>query len=200
MLYTSLVNWAALTAAVGVFWLLHGRARVVWFAAGSLLLLAMNDPVALGALAFVTVVATLAPPAHAAVRRWGPRGRGVLLLTGAAMYGAILLPLFVFKAPNGIMADLVGAPAVIRLAIPLGVSYFTVRAIMYVRAVTRNELPSQALDGLVCYLAFAPTASAGPIDTPRRFFEGLRCSGRLSSNQFLYAGARIVFGVILILR
>jgi alginate O-acetyltransferase complex protein AlgI len=187
---------------LAVFWLLRGRARIAWFAAASLALLTFNDPLAGAVVATVALIAIVAPAFHAVVSRSSLGVPRVMALVGIANYGALLLPLLVLKYPRMlIFADASHAPGAlsgaVQLTLPLGISYFTLRAVMYVRAAIRGEIARQSPDALVCYLAFAPTASAGPIDAPQGFFTRFGQASRLTLDDVMYAGSRIAIGVIL---
>lgn len=195
MIYTSLVNWLAFALIATVWWLLPGRARVAWLAGSSLSLLAFNDWAA-ALLLLVVGSAALAGPLW--VRRGGrPAGP-----RAAVVYAAILLPLLAFKYQWALGRPGTGwsvglAFDAAAIAWPLGISYFTFKALMYARGAIRGELAGVSLPALVSYLAFAPAASSGPIDRPHPLLEQLAGRQSLALDDLLYAGYRIVCGVVL---
>lgn len=192
VIYTSLVNWAAFALIATGWWGAPPRWRVAWLAGSSLALLFFNDWLA-GLALLATGAAALAGP------RWARRGGG---LRAAAVYAAVLLPLLLFKYPHAFGLPGTGwsvGPVfdAATIVIPLGISYFTFKALMCARAGLRGELESTRLSAATAYLAFAPAASAGPIDRLHPLLAQLMAPRRLSGDDLLYAGYRIASGVIL---
>ncbi len=189
MFLSSAVNWIAFAAIVVIYWTVPPRARVAWLAASSFALLAFNDFAAAAVLVAVGTVALVAP-------RWvraGGAASGVRLWTAAIV---LLLPLAIFKyvapaIPRGPMTLLDS------LALPIGISYFTIKSLMYVVDTSRGAVERPGLAGFVAFLALAPTFTAGPIDAPGRLLPQFESGCRLSADDVAYALLRITTGAFL---
>lgn len=193
MVFTSLLNWGLLAVVLGVFWLLPARARLYWLAAASVAILAFNDFVAAVLVLYLLVLCVLGPrfttvgPDQARFRIWL-----IVILS--------LVPLVLFKYQNltgagKLLSHTFFDPAM--LALPLGISYITFKAVMYLIDTGRGRYPSQGLVSLAAYLAFAPSASAGPIDRPLALIQQFSCRIKPRADMFLYAGYRVATGIIL---
>lgn len=194
MVYTSLLNWLLLAVLVAVYWLLPGRARLYWLAAASILLLAFNNFMSALIVGVLVVLCLVGP-------RWATANPAQVRLRIWLLAAAMLLPLVFFKYPglHGINVPTVGndsIPDPALLVLPIGISYFTFKALMYVLDVSRGRYVAAGLTSLVAYLAFAPTLSAGPIDRPAALINELMARTRLTADQLLYAGYRIALGMI----
>ena len=92
--------------------------------------------------------------------------------------------LFVFKYFNAVSQGVVNILNIfslglddiyLNLIVPLGVSFFTLRAVAYVVDVYRKKMPPEKHIGYYAlYLAFFPTLLAGPIEKPAEFIDHLK--------------------------
>ena len=198
MVFSSLINWLAIALLIAVHWLLPSRRRLAWLAFASLALLAFND--FLAALLVLYLIALCA---------WAPRavhpGSGlpdnVRRLRLWLIIVALLVPLVVLKYQGLLGIDALQRSGLLplsfaSLAVPIGISYLTFKALSYVIEVARGRLAPAGVVPLAAYLAFAPTVNAGPIDQPQRLLSQLASPARLDLQRLLYAGYRIGTGLV----
>lgn len=149
MTFTSITWIAAIVFVVGVYWLLPARVRDEFLMAASLGLLAYVDVLSAAILVgFVLVVFLVGRmPAY----------------KSAALAVAVVL----FVGTLGVFKSQVasGPVDVVRdVAIPLGMSYYTFRAIHYVIDLHRGALPAHSFRDFAKYMLFLPTIPVGPIN------------------------------------
>ena len=190
MVLTSLANWCGFIILVAVFWLLPPRWRLGWLACFSLVLLALNDFAAAVLIGYLLLLCLLSPIWIAGIR-W----------RAWAVVAALLIPLAVFKYPILLgLARLQESTALAydpaALALPLGISYVTFKALMYTLEVSRERIAAPGLTALASYLALAPVVSAGPIDKPQHLLPQLLKEVRPSLDLLIYGGYRIILGII----
>ncbi len=77
----------------------------------------------------------------------------------------------------------------------LGFSYISFRLIHVLRDKQTGRLPELSLPEFAAYVVFFPSLSAGPIDRAERFAGDLRAEFRLTQDETLLAGQRIVVGL-----
>ncbi len=77
----------------------------------------------------------------------------------------------------------------------LGFSYISFRLIHVLRDKQTGRLPELTLPEFATYVVFFPSLSAGPIDRAERFAGDLRNEFRLTQDETLLAGQRIVLGL-----
>jgi D-alanyl-lipoteichoic acid acyltransferase DltB (MBOAT superfamily) len=77
----------------------------------------------------------------------------------------------------------------------LGFSYIAFRLIHVLRDRQANRLPELSLGEFATYVVFFPSLAAGPIDRAERFAQGLRKEFKLTQDETLSAGQRIVIGL-----
>jgi D-alanyl-lipoteichoic acid acyltransferase DltB (MBOAT superfamily) len=77
----------------------------------------------------------------------------------------------------------------------LGFSYIAFRLIHVLRDKQTGRLPELSLPEFAAYVVFFPSLSAGPIDRAERFAGDLRTEFRLTQDETLLAGQRIVLGL-----
>ncbi len=139
---------------------------------------------------------------HLLLRRLRPDGshRLAVLRLGIVIQCALL---FTFKyfaffvdsaaavfALSGIHTE----PLVLQLVVPLGLSYYCLRAIALLADTYRGQydgklsLPEHAL-----YLLFFPSVTAGPIDRPRQFLDQLHTNGGCGWRTAIPRGADLLF-------
>ena len=63
-------------------------------------------------------------------------------------------------------------PLLLKIALPIGISFYTFKAISYLIEVYRNNIPAEKrLHYVALYILFFPSLLAGPIDRPKPMFE-----------------------------
>ena len=77
----------------------------------------------------------------------------------------------------------------------LGFSYIAFRLIHVLRDRQTGRLPALSLSEFGSYIIFFPALAAGPIDRAERFAQDLRQEFRLSQDETLAAGQRLVLGL-----
>src|SRR6266496_6453289 len=77
----------------------------------------------------------------------------------------------------------------------LGFSYIAFRLIHVLRDKQTRRLPELSLSEFATYVVFFPSLAAGPIDRAERFAQDLRKEFKLTQDETLSAGQRIVLGL-----
>ncbi|MGE5643685.1 MAG: MBOAT family O-acyltransferase [Byssovorax cruenta] len=77
----------------------------------------------------------------------------------------------------------------------LGFSYIAFRLIHVLRDKQMRRLPELSLAEFATYVVFFPSLAAGPIDRAERFAQDLRKDFRLSQDETLFAGQRLILGL-----
>ena len=136
---------------------------------------------------------------HAARRAAAGARLGELLLLGAPL----LLPLFLPKLPGlmgggadggaaGGVANVVGA----RMAMFIGASYFTLRALHVVLDARRTKQVHFGLFDFLVYNSFFPTTVAGPIERADHLARSYARLGRPTREDLAAGGARLFQGLV----
>lgn len=217
MIFPSLINWVALAVMLAVFWRVHPRRRGAWLGAASIALVALNDFLA---AVFVMYLVGLCLLAHKifACGTAGETGNGVETKGGAKIVEPVkphavrkirlwallipaLMPLVLLKYPGLLGINALQENGLLKvdfsaLAVPIGISYLTFKAVMYIVDCGRDTLPDLSFSALAVYIVFAPTVTSGPIDQPAGFIGQLLNPGRLDFERVIYATYRIATGVI----
>lgn len=99
----------------------------------------------------------------------------------------LLLVFKYFNFAGQVLSDTLGifgigfTPAVLKLAAPIGISFYTFKVISYMVEVYRGKLPAQRnFAKYAVYVGFFPQIASGPIERPAPFFEKLESLGTLS--------------------
>lgn len=168
-----------------VYWAVPVRLRWITALTASAAFAALCGMPTFGVLALVVLVSY-------GGGRWleARRGRREAL---AAAVGAALAPLLFFKYFHALFGGI--APAGLcsfsRLA-PVGISFFTFKAVAYLAEVYKGALPAQRHFGrYALYISFFPEVSMGPIQRPDSFFTQLDAPRPFNADKAL-AGARLV--------
>ena len=92
----------------------------------------------------------------------------------------LLLVFKYFNFAGQVLSDTLGifgigfTPAVLKLAAPIGISFYTFKVISYMIEVYRGKLPAQHnFAKYAVYVGFFPQIASGPIERPAPFFERL---------------------------
>jgi alginate O-acetyltransferase complex protein AlgI len=195
VVFPSIINWAAFLLLAAVYWLLPPRLRLAWLSLGSLALLAFNDYFSALLVLYLWLLGWLGGASLAGLP--SARRRWPLWLLSLAC----LLPLLVLKYQGLLGIDALQNSGVLRLslsefAVPIGISYLSFKALLYLLDCGRGSLPPQPPLLLLGYLALAPAVSSGPIDRPAPLLAQLLQPGRLDLDRVLYGLYRIATGVI----
>lgn len=158
--------WAVLVIGAPTFWLLPERFRMTFLGVLSGAYLVRLDPISVLALGAWTVgVFVLAPHIRAT------RGRGVL--TVAVL--ALLAYLAYFKYLPRLLAA-VQSEAVVSVALPIGISYFTFKLIHYLVEVSRSNIQPHRFAEFAAYIFLMPIFTAGPIERFDHFLKARETS------------------------
>ena len=158
-MFASLAFYAALCAALGIFYATPAAYRVAALLALSVAFYAVAAPGWLGLLAAQVLVAYAA--GRALSRATTDRARSLILLAGLLPTAGALVALKTGNALQGLL-------------IPLGVSYYTFKLIAYLVEIFWDEREAEPkLLDFAAYAAFAPQMVCGPIQRPRQFLRQL---------------------------
>jgi D-alanyl-lipoteichoic acid acyltransferase DltB (MBOAT superfamily) len=200
MTFLSLAYLVFLPAVFAVHWSVPAGWRWATVLAASVWFAASAAPVALAPLAAATV---LAWAAGIALERGGrSRGARVLFAVGVAVpLGALA----VFKYA-GFAAQIAGQaanacglsvqPATLRLALPLGISFWTFTVVSYLVDVRRGTIPAERHFGrFAAYILFFPKLVSGPIDRAGNFLPQLSERREFSRDRAVLGLRQIALGV-----
>ncbi len=182
---TSLGFYAWLAAAVIVYRLLPARLRAGAIVVLSCAFCAWASPMALGLLAFATVVAWLAG-VRIADANGDAKKRPVMAVAVVVLVGMLVA----FKA----------AGVVSGVLIPLGLSYYTFKLTAYVVETYWDEKNvERRFFDLAAYATFGAQLVSGPIQRPATFFEQLGeiRAGKLEDAGFEKALRLVLYGLFL---
>ena len=153
----------ALPLALGVYYLIPRSWRNGWLLVFSLAFYAWGEPLFLPLMLFSVTFNYLCGLGLEKARA-ASSGKGIMALALAVNLGM----LFAFKYLN-YFADTVGrlagfTPALPRIALPIGISFYTFQALSYTIDVYRGTAPAQrSWSELALYISFFPQLIAGPI-------------------------------------
>ena len=143
---------------------------------------------------------------HLIARLLSPRpGRRLRLLRIGIALQCILLGAFKYldffiDSAQSLLArlGLTAEPLVLGLVVPIGLSYFCLRAIALLVDTYRGQsCGNLTLAEHTLYLLFFPSVTAGPIDRPRPFVEQLRARSRPGWRESLPRGADLLLSGLL---
>jgi alginate O-acetyltransferase complex protein AlgI len=120
----------------------------------------------------------------------GPAVRRLLAL----MILSILAYLAFFKYVPPIIHAIHGDWSFARVAIPLGISYYTFKLIHYAVEVARGNIKDRSLGAFFCYILFFPIFTAGPIERYDHFL--VNRAARLQADDILAGLMRITYGLV----
>lgn len=153
---TDLWFWAFLAFGVPLYWLVAARYRAAVLAIMSVAyLFRLDSPATLALLGWTVLVYVVAPAGRPMrPRSWVLPGL-VLSLLGYLAY---------FKYVPRLLAAVSSEPFVARVAMPLGISYFTFKLIHYAVERSRGNIAPHGFSDFVSYIMLVPIFSAGPIE------------------------------------
>ncbi|HEY1655951.1 MAG TPA: MBOAT family O-acyltransferase [Candidatus Tumulicola sp.] len=134
-----------------------------------------------------------------ALERAAPRARKIILSGGVAANLAFLGTFKYANFASGTVAALVGMhenPWLVRLIVPIGISFHTFQSISYLVDVYRGKMRAVRDPlGYALYLAFFPQLLAGPIVRAELFFSEFLAWRRPTARDIGYGCMRIGFGL-----
>ena len=172
---------AWLVGAVVAYWLAPGTIRTEVLVAVTAAFLAFADPLSLAVLSALAAVVFVAT--H---RRGANRGAW---LVGAM--GLVAVVLFAFKAYDPERGVVAGG-----VAIPLGLSFYTLRCLHLLIECYLDELPPPPPRQLLAYLFFLPTSVAGPVHRYPPFVA--QTPPTIDRRRISLAAERILYGYVMI--
>ena len=197
MLFNSLTYVFFLPAVVAVTWALPARARPPFLLAASYLFYADWNPPFLALIVGMTVVNYAIGLAQA---RMQPRSRAILAL--AVVFNLATLGVFKYlgllDATALSLAHAIGLPAswpVLRLILPLGLSFFTFEFIHYQVDLYRGFDPIRSPIDFALFPAFFPTQIAGPIKRYQDFEHQVRSHPSFDARRFLEGIELVALGM-----
>lgn len=103
----------------------------------------------------------------------------------------LLLVFKYFNFAGQVLSDLIGVfgvsftPAVLKIAAPIGISFYTFKVISYMVEVYKGRLaPQKNFAKYAAYVGFFPQIASGPIQRPASFFEELERMGEEKESNF----------------
>ncbi len=175
------LDWVIwVSAATLVFWLVSAPQRFHFLALATLSFLLVHDPASCGLLIALTLMT------YVAANRADLAGTYMVVPTLA-----ILGILFFYKG----LQSLAGGAADASNAIPLGLSYYSLRCVHYLIERYKGNIPKQGFQELFLYLFFLPTIWIGPIHRYPQFARDLR-RHRWDGALFSAGLERILYGYV----
>lgn len=179
MIFNSGVYFLFLPLTVGLFWLLRGRARVVWLLLASYVFYAWWDYrflsliVASTAVDFVAAGQIARSTSPAVRRRW---------LVASISFNIAVLAFFKywdFFITSGAQAleslGLQPNVPLLRILLPIGISFYTFQTMSYTIDVFRDRVaPEPDITRFALFVAFFPQLVAGPIERASRLMPQLQ--------------------------
>jgi alginate O-acetyltransferase complex protein AlgI len=154
----------------------------------------------LGLLLFSITVDYVA--ARSMAKTVGRRRKGWLILSLVVNLGVLGF----FKYFNFFLASTVDllnslnipvSPTPLEILLPLGISFYTLKALSYTIEVYRGNLsPTQSWVNYALFVSFFPQLSAGPIERASRMLPAIETPRRLSGEQFETGLALILIGLV----
>ncbi len=187
MLFNSLTYVLYLPVVVAITWALPGRFRPAFLLAASYIFYADWNPPFLLLVVFMTVVNYCL---GASQGRQAARSR--ILMVAAVAFNLIVLGVFKYlgflDSSASSFAHAFGLPVslpVVRLILPLGLSFFTFEFIHYQIDVYRGSSPIRSPIEFALFPAFFPTQIAGPIKRYQNFEAQVQAHPSFDARTFL---------------
>jgi len=199
MPFNSMPFFVGLSVVAAVLFALPHRWRWAWLLAASYGYYMTWQPVA--AIALVAVTALVYEMARAIAGATSPRmRRGVLAMAVVSAAAPLMVLKYAGFLNEGLsqVASLVGLTyhvAPVHLLLPVGISFFTFKALAYVIDVYRGAPPERHAGRLALYIAFFPQILAGPIERPTRFLSQLETAGRWDVQRIIAGMKRALWGL-----
>ncbi|MFN0097669.1 MAG: MBOAT family O-acyltransferase [Gemmatimonadaceae bacterium] len=154
-------------------------------------------PLLLGATLFDFVVARFAEPRMAAEPRTRRRWLVLGLVANLGLLGWFKYRSFFLESLTPLLGalGLDPAPGVLAVALPIGLSYYTLIKVGYLLDVYQGRVPaSRSLLEFATFVAFFPQVVAGPITRAGRMLPQLAAARRLTADAVLAGGAAFLTG------
>lgn len=187
-MYILTMHWLYIMIGVTlVHWVLPAKFRGAWIIAASAAFLAYLSPISLGILAALTLIyyKFAATQSHIS----GKRLISLIIVTGGIL-SVFKLNESLFHQPSINLA-----PEAFKFIIPLGLSYYSFRAIHYAIEKYKGAIPASDFMTFGQYMFFLPTFLAGPINRYGDFDRDLR---RKRWDAFMFAQGleRLLYGYV----
>ena len=200
MLFNTLAFAGFLTAVFAAYWAVKGRV-----AQNGLLLAASYVFYACWDWRFLALLIGLSAAGHVCgqLASAGPRGRGRYGVVCMCVIGIAALGLFkyfnFFSTSFAALSAAVGlqwSPVMLKLGLPMGISFFTFKAISYVVDCYQGKLtPSASWCDTFLYIGFFPQIAAGPIDRATNLLPQFAAERKFDFDQATRGLAQIAYGL-----
>ena len=200
MLFNTLEFAGFITVVFAAYWAVKGsRAQNVLLLAASYAFYACWD------WRFLVILVGMSAVAHVGGRlaSAGPRGRGQYGVWLVCLVGLGALGLFkyydFFANSFAAMSSAVGlrwSPVMLKLGLPMGISFFTFKAISYVVDCYRGKLsPARSWVDSFLYVGFFPQLAAGPIDRATNLLPQFATERKFDFDRASRGLAQIAYGL-----
>ena len=200
MLFNTLAFAGFLTVVFAAYWAVKGRV-----AQNGLLLAASYVFYACWDWRFLALLIGLSAAGHVCGQQAGagPRGRGRYGVWCMCAIGIAALGLFkyfnFFSTSFAALSAAVGlqwSPVMLKLGLPMGISFFTFKAISYVVDCYQGKLtPSASWCDTFLYIGFFPQIAAGPIDRATNLLPQFAAERKFDFDQASRGLAQIAYGL-----
>ena len=193
MLFNSLEFFGFLTVVFAAYWAVKGCRAQNW-----LLLAASYAFYACWDWRFLVLLAGLSAVTHFAARLGGKKSVWLVCLAGLGTLGVFKYFNF-FAASFAAWSAAIGlhwSPVMLKLGLPMGISFFTFKAISYVVDCHQGKLkPSTTWRDTFLYIAFFPQIAAGPIDRATNLMQQFAKKRTFDFDQASRGLAQIAYGL-----
>ena len=193
MLFNTLAFAGFLTAVFIVYWALRGRV-----AQNGLLLAASYVFYACWDCRFLAILVGLSAVAHLAAKVGGKKSVWLVCAVGLGTLGLFKYFNF-FSTSFAALSAAVGlqwSPVMLKLGLPMGISFFTFKAISYVVDCYQGKLtPSASWCDTFLYIGFFPQIAAGPIDRATNLLPQFAAERKFDFEQASRGLAQIAYGL-----
>ncbi len=198
MSFNSLEFAIFLPAVFVIYWALPHKYRWQFILGASYVFYMSWEPKYAVLLLFVTSAAFFAAPAIEKTE--GKKKKGIMAAAGATC----LSVLFVFKYYDFFIGSFVRAaarfgitlyPYMLRLVLPVGISFYTLQSLSYLFDVYRGEREAERNFGIfAAYVAFFPQLVAGPIERTKNLLPQLKAEHTFNYAQAAYGLRLLTWG------